>query len=158
MDHNQQEISISKCFKSETCIDGSPITDTNVEFELPMLLSINPKPSIISNKLFYFKEAPIKLCDALLPVVNNNREKEGRMSAREIEKMKKLTSFLSVSRADDYNQWWTVGITLFNIGTGRDCEDEALEAWKMFSSQSTKYDESRCDLEWAEMKKKKQTS
>ncbi len=98
-------------FKSETCIDGSPITDTNVEFELPMLLSINPKPSIISNKLFYFKEAPIKLCDALLPVVNNNREKEGRMSAREIEKMKKLTSFLSVSRADDYNQWWTVGIT-----------------------------------------------
>ncbi len=48
------------------------------------------------------------------------------MSAREIEKMKKLTSFLSVSRADDYNQWWTVGITLFNIGTGRDCEDEAL--------------------------------
>ncbi len=25
------------------------------------------------------------------------------MSAREIEKMKKLTSFLSVSRADDYN-------------------------------------------------------
>ncbi len=68
--------------------------------------------------------------------------------------MKKLTSFLSVSRADDYNQWWTVGITLFNIGTGRDCEDEALEAWKMFSSQSTKYDESRCDLEWAEMKKK----
>ncbi len=24
----------------------------------------------------------------------------------------------------------------------------------MFSSQSTKYDESRCDLEWAEMKKK----
>ncbi len=51
------------------------------------------------------------------------------MSAREIEKMKKLTSFLSVSRADDYNQWWTVGITLFNIGTGRDCEDEALEAW-----------------------------
>ncbi len=71
LDHNQQEISISKCFKSETCIDGSPITDTNVEFELPMLLSINPKPSIISNKLFYFKEAPIKLCDALLPVVNN---------------------------------------------------------------------------------------
>ncbi len=49
-------------------------------------------------------------------------------------------------------------LLLFNIGTGRDCEDEALEAWKMFSSQSTKYDESRCDLEWAEMKKKKQTS
>ncbi len=51
-----KEISISKCFKSETCIDGSPITDTNVEFELPMLLSINPKPSIISNNYFTLKK------------------------------------------------------------------------------------------------------
>ncbi len=54
------------------------------------------------------------------------------MSAREIEKMKKLTSFLSVSRADDYNQWWTVGITLFNIGTGRDAKMKLLRLGKCF--------------------------
>ncbi len=35
------------------------------------------------------------------------------------------------------SQGWTVGITLFNIGTGKRCEDEALEALKCYSSQST---------------------
>ncbi len=41
------------------------------------------------------------------------REKEGRMCRLEkIEKMKKLTSFYLFRRADDYNQWWTVGITV----------------------------------------------
>jgi phage/plasmid-associated DNA primase len=156
-DHNQNVISASKCFQTERCLDGTPITDANVEKELPRLLSINPKPDVISGKLFEVQEIQATLSDLLVPLRQDKRNlnEDGiKLSDREIKKMKKITSFLSSSRSDDYNQWWTVGITLFNIGISGKCEDEALEAWKEFSCKSSKYDESQCDLTWFEMAKK----
>lgn len=153
-DHNLQEISLYKCFQNEKCLNGDSITESNVESNVPMLMSIIPKPEIIRVKLFTLKEPPIKLCDALqMPIVrvNKNYNEDLKFSEKEIEKMRKITSFLSPARADDYNEWWTVGITLFNIGSAGQCEDEALEAWKSFSSTSSKYDESACDIKWEEM-------
>lgn len=159
-DHNLNPISTFKCFQNEKCLDDSCITETNIESELVMLMSINPRPSVISNKIFSLKEeVKLKEFYSRHPSPGLNSEtgdvwNEHVMSEKEIDKMKKLVSFLSPSRADDYNQWWSVGITLFNIGKSGNCEDEALEAWKAFSEQSNKYDESECDLKWMEMSKR----
>ncbi len=72
---------------------------------------------------------------ALLPVVNNIVKKEGRMSAREIEKMKKLTSFYLFRELMITINGGQLELLYLILEPVRDCEDEALEAWKMFSSQ-----------------------
>lgn len=155
-DHELREITLFRCFRSELCLDGSAITESNVESQLPLLLSIIPKPEILTKKTFFLKEKPINLLSAIKELNGETKTVE-KFSAKEIEKMKTLTSFLSKSRADDYSQWWNVGITLFNIGASGECEEEAFEAWKLFSAQSDKYNEDECYLVWNEMSKKTRT-
>ncbi len=77
------------------------------------------------------------------------------MSAREIEKMKKAyVVFICFEKLMITINGGQLELLYLILEQGRDCEDEALEAWKMFVFKVQKYDESRCDLEWAEMRKK----
>ena len=63
----------------------------------------------------------------------------------------RLLPMLSHHRADDYNEWMTVGWVLYSIGEG--CL-EALDQWLEFSSRSDKYNEEKCIYEWERMVKK----
>lgn len=64
----------------------------------------------------------------------------------------KILPMLANWRAEERNEWMTVGWILFNIGEG--CT-QALEQWMEFSSRcEEKYDESNCIYEWERMVKK----
>ena len=65
---------------------------------------------------------------------------------------KRLLAMLSDFRADDRNEWMTIGWALYNIGDG--CAD-ALQQWIDFSSRcEDKFDEDTCINEWKNMVKK----
>lgn len=59
-----------------------------------------------------------------------------------------LINCISNDRAYDYNSWWTIGQSLYNI----DCRN--LEIWKLFSMKcQNKYDERVCNEHWVQFKK-----
>ena len=67
----------------------------------------------------------------------------------------KILPLLSDFRADDRNEWMTIGWALHNIGEG--CS-EALDQWLEFSARAEdKYDENICVSEWERMTKKEIT-
>ncbi|MEQ9671256.1 DUF3987 domain-containing protein [Coleofasciculus sp. G2-EDA-02] len=53
---------------------------------------------------------------------------------------------LSPSRADDYNEWYTVGMILKSI------DDSLLYEWENWSRQSSKYKPGECDKKWKSFK------
>lgn len=64
----------------------------------------------------------------------------------------KLLPMLAQFRAEDRNEWMTIGWILFNIGDG--CP-EALEQWLDFSARDQEtYDESTCIYQWERMTRK----
>lgn len=64
----------------------------------------------------------------------------------------KLLPMLSQYRAEDRNEWMTIGWALFNIGEG---SPAALEQWLEFSARDGEgYSESTCIYEWERMSKK----
>lgn len=63
---------------------------------------------------------------------------------------RKLVPMLSQFRADDRDEWMTIGWALYNIGDG--C-DEALDLWLQHSQRSDKYDETICIDNWNRMSK-----
>lgn len=65
---------------------------------------------------------------------------------------KRLLPLLADWRAEDRNEWMTVGWILFNIGEG---STQALEQWLEFSARcEDKYDEKHCIYEWDRMVRK----
>ena len=73
----------------------------------------------------------------------------------ELKLAKKLISILSKDRADNFNDWMTVGWALYNISEG---SKDGLDLWLDFSKKCPeKYQESACMYEWTKMVKKDMT-
>ena len=67
----------------------------------------------------------------------------------------KLLPMLGQFRAEEYNEWMTIGWILYNIGEG--CQ-EALDQWIEFSSRDElNFDEDECIRQWDKMVKKDYT-
>jgi len=65
---------------------------------------------------------------------------------------RRLLPMLADHRADDYNEWMTIGWCLFNITEGH---PDGLDLWCEFSSRSEdKYDENACIYQWERMTKR----
>jgi P4 family phage/plasmid primase-like protien len=63
-----------------------------------------------------------------------------------------LLPMLADFRAEERNEWMTIGWILYNIG---EASSQALEQWMNFSSRcEDKYDEANCIYEWERMTKK----
>lgn len=69
----------------------------------------------------------------------NNFRKASTLSPGEI---KTFLDCLKKSRADDYEDWCRVGLSLFNM------DHRNYEIWKSWSIQSKKYDEQSCKNKW----------
>jgi P4 family phage/plasmid primase-like protien len=83
---------------------------------------------------------------------NNNKEFKKTSVTQALVIAKALIPMLSDFRAQDRNEWMTVGWILYNIGDG--CP-EALDIWCEFSSRcEDEYDESVCIYQWERMTKK----
>lgn len=152
-DENLNDISLEKAFKHYTLYDykEKPISlKGKVKYYLPRILSIMP-----------FGRTTKELKHGLISPLKERIRKERKSSANHQRKMgvdesieiaKKLLPLIGDWRADDRNEWMTVGWTLFNISEGH---PDGLDLWCEFSSRcEEKYDESYCIHQWGLMTKK----
>ena len=65
------------------------------------------------------------------------------VEAEELKLVKGLVKCLSKERAIDYGKWFDVALCLHNIN------ESLLEDWKLFSQQSSSYDDEECDRKWS---------
>lgn len=119
----------------------------NVEKYLPRILSV----------FAYGRETKELKTGLVSPlkekIMSKAPKKKIQVSVKEALKLSaKLLPLLGQFRAEDRNEWMTVGWALFNIGDG--CP-EALEQWLEFSARDEEgYDESACIYEWERMTKR----
>lgn len=150
---NMEEVSLEQAFKHYHIFDKDqqiiPLKG-KVKHYLPRILSIVPagrptrelKRGIISP----IKEKLKKERKSSVIAYRNMTLEETLSLAR------KLLSMVSDSRADDRQDWMTVGWVLFNVTDGH---PDALELWCEFSARcEDKYDENVCVHEWEKMVKR----
>lgn len=146
------ELSIEEAFKNYKIYDmkEKPIPiQGNVKFFLPRILSIIPygRPT---QELIQGLISPLK---GKLQEEKVKSKKPLKVSVEEALKIsERLLPMLADFRAEERNDWITVGWILYNIG---DASSQALDQWMDFSARcEEKYDEASCIYEWERMVKK----
>jgi P4 family phage/plasmid primase-like protien len=151
-DANGTEISLEAAFKKYQLYDEKerliPIRG-KVEKYLPRILSIisyNREVKELKKGL----PSPLKKQIEMRSKMVETRTKVTVTEALKLSA--KLLPLLAEFRAEDRNEWMSVGWALHTIGEG--CS-EALDQWLEFSSRATdKFDEAICVSEWQHMVKK----
>ena len=59
-----------------------------------------------------------------------------------VVEIKPFLHCIKKERADDYMNWWTIGVCLYNM------DSRNYDIWSVWSSQSEKYNENNCYREW----------
>lgn len=120
-----------------------------IEYYLPRILSILPFPVHLRRQTFikHGLLSPIK------EKIKNNPERQKQQYKKSVEDDMKVVSdilpMLSDYRAEDRNEWMTVGWVLYTISHG---SQDGLDLWCEFSSRcEDTYDESKCIYEWDRM-------
>jgi len=150
------EIDLESAFSDYTIYDEEEeainITGRVRQF-IPRILSIIPysrEPSDLKENLDYVGKTKV--------AAKSSRPSSPQNTSVSVSESMKIASQLlplvADFRADDRNEWMSIGWCLYTIGDG--C-DEALGLWLEFSSRSDKYDESKCIYEWDRMVKKDKT-
>jgi P4 family phage/plasmid primase-like protien len=133
--------------------DEEPVNiKEKVKFYLPRILSIIPY-----GRETHDVKSGLELVnkDKVYKSSLNPTRKNATISCEEALKISsRLLPLLSDERAEDRNEWMSIGWVLYNIGDG--CS-EALDQWLEFSSRSEKYEESKCVYEWDRMVKRDKT-
>ena len=150
-----EEISLDKAFSNYIIYNNKekPINIRGqIEKYLPRILSIDSYNRPVSE----FKNG---LACPQKQKINNNKKKEKtnlKISVKEaLETAEKLLPMIADWRAEERNEWMTIGWILYNIGDG---STQALDLWLEFSQRcDEKYDESMCIYEWERMTKKDYT-
>ena len=145
------EIELEEAF-SRYCIFDMKEKQINirnkVDFYLPRILSIIPYGRC-THEIKDGIDSPLK---EMLQEKKERVKVVLKVSVEEALKIsERLLPMLSDFRADDHNEWLTIGWILYNIGDG---STQALEQWLSFSSRcEEKYNESTCIYEWERMVK-----
>jgi len=144
------EITLEEAFKQYKLYDMNEFTlkiRGRIKEYLPRILSIIP----YGRETCEVKQGLV----SILKEKNQTREKTKNVKATVAESLKiseKLLPMLSDHRAEDRNEWMTVGWVLYNIGDG--CT-QALDQWMDFSARCVdSYEASTCIYEWERMVKK----
>lgn len=146
------ELSIEDAFKNYKIYDmkEKPIPiQGNIKFFLPRILSIIPYGRS-TQELINGLISPLK---GKLQQEKVKSKKPLKVSVEEALKIsERLLPMLADFRAEERNDWITVGWILYNIG---DASTQALDQWMDFSARcEDKYDEASCIYEWERMVKK----
>jgi len=146
------EITFEEAFKNYRIYDMREKTIDirgKIELFLPRILSIipygRPTQEVVQGLVSPLKE---KIQDQKV-----KNKKPLKVSVEEALKIsEKLLPMLADFRAEERNEWITVGWILYNIG---DASAQAMEQWMDFSARcEEKYDEANCIYEWERMSKK----
>jgi phage/plasmid-associated DNA primase len=110
-------------------------------FELINLFSLRNK----YEEAVILKELP-RIIKVKQSVAQSEPSKSIQTISIEFYIIKDLIQILDLKRADNYQEWISVGWCLHNISY------DLLDLWIEFSKQSTKYEEGECDKLWNDMK------
>jgi P4 family phage/plasmid primase-like protien len=145
------EISVENAFSNYIVYDEntSPINvSNNIYKNMPRILSIVPhgrKTSEIMKGLV----SPLKEEIMRRKQPDKKKNTNTLSTVESLDLASKLLPLLSLSRAQDRNEWLTIGWILYNIGNG---SPEAMTLWLEFSARDDeKYDETNCIYEWERM-------
>lgn len=146
------ELDLEQAFKNYVIYDMRekqiPIRN-NIQKFLPRILSIIPygrQTHEVRNGLI----SPLK---GKLQEQKTKDKKQLKVSVEEaLKTSQRLLPMLADFRAEERNEWITIGWILYNIG---EASPQALEQWMEFSARcEDKYDEANCIYEWERMVKK----
>ena len=92
----------------------------------------------------YSKEKSFSKRDQMSMIRNftQNQTNFRRISSLTASEIKALLNCLKKERADDFEDWRKIGICLYNM------DDRNYETWRVWSSQSNKYDIDKCAKCW----------
>ena len=151
-----EEISLEEAFRNYPLFDMREkqikIKNKVIEY-LPRILSIIPYGRSTC-------EVRNGLISPLKEQINNKNQRNSSRENKEynditvsqsLDIAKQILPMLSDYRAQDRNEWMTIGWIMYNIGDG---SSEALDLWCNFSSRSEEYDEAVCIYQWERMTKK----
>jgi P4 family phage/plasmid primase-like protien len=149
------EISLNEAFKYYSIYDvKEQLVDIKgkIQENLPRILSILPNGRMCSELKYGL---PLLKKDKFINNEKPTNSLDNYIKETKTEQLrvaKKLLPMLSDFRADDRNEWLTIGWILYNISDG--CAD-GLELWIDFSSRNEeKFDENECVNQWEKMTKK----
>lgn len=149
-DADCEEITLCQAFKSYQIFDSQEklikIDRFNIEKYLPRILSIIPHNRIPKEiKTNIISPAKQKL-------VEERKKIQASIDAKEAVKIaQRLVPMISSTRADDHNEWMTIGWALFNCTEG---SDDGFDVWNKFTQRAEEpRGEERCMYEWGIMKR-----
>ncbi len=139
----------SMCTIYDTDEQPIPVDVDNLDFLLPRILSIIPMnrdTSDVCKDLLF----PPQVLSAMVRNSDDGPKKYDALTVAEnLEKAAKLMPLLSDARAEDRNEWMSIGWTLFTISEGG---GEGLNLWMDFSRRSeSQFNESQCIHTWNHM-------
>lgn len=158
-DYMGRQVSLEEAFIDYPLYDEEEerilLVASNIEFHLPRILSICPFGRKVSEMRTDLACTPDLLQFIPKKVFHRPIEDERDEEAfeQELKVARAILPMLSVARADERNNWMTVGWALYNISRG---SDEGLDLWLEFSKRSQKYNEARCIYEWSNMQDRRQ--
>jgi len=154
-DANMNKISLEKAFKHYQIFDHKeqliPIRG-KIKYYLPRIFSIVP-----------YGRNTKEIKRGIISPIKEKLKKERKSSAGyrtmnvedALNIARRLLPMLADFRADDRNEWMTIGWCLYNISEGH---PDGLDLWCEFSSRcEEKYDESSCIYQWERMTKRELT-
>jgi len=146
------ELDVEQAFKNYIIYDMRekqiPIRN-NIQKFLPRILSIIP----YGRQTHEVRHGLISPLKGKLQEQKIKTKKQLKVSVEEaLKTSERLLPMLADFRAEERNEWITIGWILYNIG---EASPQALEQWMEFSARcEDKYDEANCIYEWERMVKK----
>lgn len=146
------ELEVEEAFKNYIIYDMRekqiPIRN-NIQKFLPRILSIIP----YGRQTHEVRQGLISPLKGKLQEQKTKNKKQLKVSVEEaLKTSQRLLPMLADFRAEERNEWITIGWILYNIG---EASPQALEQWMEFSARcEDKYDEANCIYEWERMVRK----
>ena len=148
------DLSIDNAFSKYKVYDnnGCSIKFTKpIEYYLPRILSILPFPSHIRKRVAIKHNllSPVKEKIKANNIDKNKQQQYKKSVEEDIKVAREIIPMLADYRAEDRNEWMTIGWILYTISQG---SQDGLELWCDFSSRCEEhYDQVKCEYEWDKM-------
>lgn len=144
---NSQAYKLTKCYNKDG--DSIPLVSVfkkkfengNRQYNLPKYLSI--RGDFTATKLNDLVEHK-----KVVPKTKVVRTRNLDEILADLIEAQQYIDLIKDSRADNYNEWMTIGWILFCIGEGI---QKALDMWITFSGRSEKFQDGVCDKVWSKM-------
>lgn len=162
---NLQLITLEDAFLCSKIYDEDEIlielNERNVKFQLPRILSIVPYGRNTNEIKIPIAEEDRTYLTNYVEKTKYKKPDDDKRTDKEIKQdittLKQLIKLINPNRAEEHNNWMTIGWAIYYITRG---SDEGLELWIKFSEKSLKSSrsESRCIYEWSNMNDKYQVT